>query len=58
MEILLTNPALKAVIADVAEVAGYIWTKGWGERNGGNITVDSVKDEFTQFTITLPTKTE
>ena len=25
---------------------------------GGNITVDSVKDEFTQFTITLPTKTE
>ena len=40
MEILLTNPALKAVIADVAEVAGYIWTKGWGERNGGNITVN------------------
>lgn len=24
---------------DVAEVAGHIWTKGWGERNGGNITV-------------------
>ena len=23
-----------------AEVAGYIWEKGWGERNGGNITVD------------------
>lgn len=40
MEILLTNPALKAVVADVAEVAGYIWTKGWGERNGGNITVN------------------
>ena len=40
MEILLTNPALKAVITDVAEVAGHIWTKGWGERNGGNITVN------------------
>lgn len=24
---------------DVAEVAGHIWAKGWGERNGGNITV-------------------
>ena len=39
MEILSTNAALKAVIMDVAEVAGHIWTKGWGERNGGNITV-------------------
>lgn len=40
MEILLTNTALAAVIADVAEVAGHIWNKGWGERNGGNITVN------------------
>ena len=39
MEILSTNAALKAVIMDVAEVAGHIWVKGWGERNGGNITV-------------------
>lgn len=39
MNILETNAALKAAILDVAEVAGHIWTKGWGERNGGNITV-------------------
>lgn len=39
MDLLSTNAALKAVIMDVAEVAGHIWTKGWGERNGGNITV-------------------
>ena len=34
------NQALAAVINDIAEVAGYIWDKGWGERNGGNITVN------------------
>jgi len=27
-------------IADVAEVAGYLWQKGWAERNGGNITIN------------------
>ncbi len=32
--------ALAAVIADVAEVTGYLWQKGWAERNGGNITVN------------------
>jgi len=24
----------------IAEVAGYLWTKGWAERNGGNISVN------------------
>lgn len=27
-------------MAEVAEVAGYLWQKGWAERNGGNITVN------------------
>ena len=36
----ITNHQLSNVLADVAEVAGHIWTKGWGERNGGNITVN------------------
>ncbi len=31
---------LKREIDAVAEVAGYLWTKGWAERNGGNITVN------------------
>ena len=32
--------ALQAEIAKVAEVASYLWQKGWAERNGGNITVN------------------
>lgn len=38
--ILEGRPELKAVIDQVAEVAGYLWKKGWAERNGGNITVN------------------
>ncbi len=38
--ILDNRPALKAEIDKVAEVAGYLWTKGWAERNGGNITIN------------------
>ncbi|MCH5242721.1 MAG: rhamnulose-1-phosphate aldolase [Muribaculaceae bacterium] len=33
-------PALKQEIDKIAEAAGYLWTKGWAERNGGNITVN------------------
>ncbi len=32
--------SLKSVIEQVAEVTGYLWEKGWAERNGGNITVN------------------
>ena len=38
--VLDNRPALKAVIDEVAEVTGYLWQKGWAERNGGNITVN------------------
>lgn len=27
------------VLDQIAEAAGYLWQKGWGERNGGNLTV-------------------
>lgn len=40
---------LRAVIDQIAEVTGYLWEKGWAERNGGNITVnitDMVDDEI------------
>lgn len=40
MSILDQNEDLRRAIMDVAEVAGYIWEKGWGERNGGNITLN------------------
>lgn len=32
------NQQISERIAEVAEVAGYLWQKGWAERNGGNIS--------------------
>ncbi len=64
--ILENNPALAKQVAEVAEVAGYLWQKGWAERNGGNITInitDVIDDEIrglkaisdkTQIGTTLP----
>ena len=41
--ILEGRPELKAVIEQIAEVTGYLWQKGWAERNGGNITVNGTE---------------
>lgn len=38
--ILINRPQLKEKIEEVAEIAGYLWEKGWAERNGGNITLN------------------
>lgn len=38
--ILVNRPALAEEINKAAEVAGYLWQKGWAERNGGNITIN------------------
>lgn len=38
--VLENRPELAKQVADVAEVAGYLWQKGWAERNGGNITIN------------------
>jgi rhamnulose-1-phosphate aldolase len=38
--ILENRPELYKEVYKVAEVAGYLWQKGWAERNGGNITVN------------------
>lgn len=40
MSVLYNRPELEAEVNKVAEVAGYLWEKGWAERNGGNITVN------------------
>ena len=40
MSLLDNRPQLAAEVNKVAEVAGYLWQKGWAERNGGNITVN------------------
>lgn len=38
--VLYNRPLLREKVEEVAEVAGYLWQKGWAERNGGNITVN------------------
>lgn len=38
--ILDNRDALSLEVEQVAEVAGYLWQKGWAERNGGNITIN------------------
>ena len=38
--ILNNRPALAREVNKVAEVAGYLWEKGWAARNGGNITIN------------------
>lgn len=48
MTTIRNNSKLMAEIGRIAEVAGYLWTKGWAERNGGNISVnltDMMSDE-------------
>lgn len=41
MASILTNrPELKKALDSVAEVAGYLWQRGWAERNGGNLTLN------------------
>lgn len=38
------NDKLAAVIAQVSEVAGYLWQRGWAERNGGNISYNVTEE--------------
>ena len=51
------RPALQYEVEQVAEVAGYLWQKGWAERNGGNITVNvtaCIDDEIRQMPAIAP----
>ena len=55
--ILEGRPALTQTVMDVAEVAGYLWQKGWAERNGGNITVnvsEFIDDDIRQMPAIAP----
>ena len=60
MSILNNRPGLQAEIDQIAEVAGYLWEKGWAERNGGNITVnitEFVDEEIKAMPAIAPVKT-
>lgn len=53
------RPELAAVVEQIAEVAGYLWEKGWAERNGGNITVnvtEFVDEEIRSMPAIAPAK--
>ena len=51
--ILNYKPLLRQEIEKVAEVAGYLWQKGWAERNGGNIVVN-VTESLNSQLVRLP----
>lgn len=34
------NEPTELILREIAETAGYLWQKGWAERNGGNISVN------------------
>ena len=34
------NPELRQLLLQVAEIAQYLWQRGWAERNAGNISVN------------------
>lgn len=38
--LLTMTEALQQELDNVAEVAGYLWQKGWAERNAGNISIN------------------
>lgn len=43
------NKEVKNIIREISEVAGYLWQRGWAERNASNISVnitDLFKTEF------------
>jgi rhamnulose-1-phosphate aldolase len=33
-------PGLESILRDAQEVAGYLWERGWAERNAGNLSID------------------
>lgn len=53
MKEIRNNAELMAEVGRIAEVAGYLWTKGWAERNGGNISVN-ISDLVENDVKTLP----
>jgi rhamnulose-1-phosphate aldolase len=52
--------AMKSAIAEIAEVSGFLWEKGWAARNAGNVSLNVTQvipatsrklSKFTQITI-------
>ncbi|HUS85932.1 MAG TPA: rhamnulose-1-phosphate aldolase [Bacteroidales bacterium] len=51
-EIINSNGTLRKIVLEVAEVARFLWQRGWAERNAGNISVnlnDILTDDIPRF---------
>jgi len=46
---------MKNITGDVSTVAGWLWQRGWAERNAGNISVRLREDELASFPDEQPT---
>ena len=47
-----SNKELKNIIHETAEIAGYLWQRGWAERNASNISVniaDIFQEEISEY---------
>jgi len=53
MNTIRANAALMQEVSKIAEIAGYLWEKGWAERNGGNISVN-ITESITPEIQSLP----
>lgn len=51
-ELMNQNKALKVLIRETSEIAGYLWQRGWAERNASNISVhitDIFRQELSEY---------
>ncbi len=51
MENLFKSNNIDKLIKNISEVAGYLWDRGWAERNAGNLSVnitDQLDDDFAE----------
>ena len=46
----LLNGASEKIISEIAEVAGFLWQRGWAERNAGNISLQLQENELEKLT--------
>ncbi len=40
MSVIFDVPGLRETIEDISRVAGFLWQRGWAERNAGNVSAD------------------
>jgi rhamnulose-1-phosphate aldolase len=52
MKSFLHNKELKKIIRETSQIAGYLWRRGWAERNASNISVnitDLFQEEISEY---------